>query len=132
MNTILELKNITKRFKGLVAVNDVSIAVKERQIHSLIGPNGAGKTTTVNIINGTLSATEGSVEFLGKNISGMPTYKIAQMGMGRTYQNIKLFGTMSVLQNMMVGAHHIGHKSGYNNGIFHSLDRKSTRLNSSH
>ena len=112
MKTILELQHVTKHFKGLVAVNDVSITVKERQIHALIGPNGAGKTTTVNMINGTLPTTEGTIEFLGKRIDGAPTYKIAQMGMGRTFQNIKMFGTLSVLENMMVGAHHIGMKSG--------------------
>lgn len=108
MSMLLETKNLTKRFGGLEAVKDVNIQVKEREIHALIGPNGAGKTTTLSMINGTLRPTAGEVLFQGNEITGKPTYVVANMGIGRTFQNIKQFGSMTVLENMMVGgmSHH--------------------------
>lgn len=105
MGDILNVSHLTKRFSGLVAVDDLSLTVKERQIHTLIGPNGAGKSTTINLITGVLKGDTGTITFDGKDISKTPTYKIAQMGLGRTFQNIKLFGAMSVIENLMVGAH---------------------------
>lgn len=112
MKTVLEIKNLTKRFEGLVAVKDVNITVKERQIHALIGPNGAGKTTTLSMINGTLEPTSGKILFGGQDITGMPAYKIAQKGLGRTFQNIKVFGSLTALENLMVGAMHNNNKGG--------------------
>ena len=105
MGEILNINHLTKRFSGLVAVNDLSLVVNERSIHTLIGPNGAGKSTTVNLITGVLKGDTGTITFNGKDITKEPTYKIAQMGLGRTFQNIKLFGAMSVIENLMVGAH---------------------------
>lgn len=105
MGEILSINHLTKRFSGLVAVNDLSLSVKERSIHTLIGPNGAGKSTTINLITGVIKGDTGSIIFDGKDITKEPTYKIAQMGLGRTFQNIKLFGAMTVIDNLMVGAH---------------------------
>ncbi|OUQ16999.1 ABC transporter ATP-binding protein [Lachnoclostridium sp. An14] len=101
--SVLEIQHLTKRFAGLVAVNDLSFAVKERSIHSLIGPNGSGKTTTINMIDGVFLPTEGKVIFNGVDITGKPTYEISRLGLGRTFQNIKLFNTLTVKENLMVG-----------------------------
>lgn len=102
---LLALKNVTKRFAGLVAVDDLSLTMYKRTIHGLIGPNGAGKTTTINLITGVLPPTEGSVTFDGQTISGKPTYQVARCGIGRTFQNIKVFPSMTLLENVMVGGH---------------------------
>lgn len=104
---ILDVRNATKKFGGLTAVNDLSITMRPRTIHALIGPNGAGKTTTINLITGVYPLTSGEVYFDGKKISGMPTYKIARQGIGRTFQNIKVFPTMTLLENVMVGGNEI-------------------------
>lgn len=105
MESLLKVTGITKKFQGLVAVDNVSIDMKEHTIHALIGPNGAGKTTTVNLITGVLPLTSGKVEFGGKDITGMTTHDIARQGIGRTFQNIKVFPTMTLLENVMVGGH---------------------------
>ena len=117
MKTVLKVSDITKRFEGLVAVRDVSLAVQERQIHALIGPNGAGKTTLLSMINGTLEPTSGTVEFCGKDITALPAHEVARSGLGRTFQNIKLFGSLTVLENLMMGAMH-NHNRG---GVLHML-----------
>lgn len=109
---ILEVQNLTKKFGGLVAVNDVSFQMNERTIHSLIGPNGSGKTTTINLIHGVFPPTSGRVMFNGKDITGKPNYELAKMGIGRTYQNIKLFKTMSVLDNLLVGGDYMFGEKG--------------------
>ncbi len=105
MSTILELKNVTKKFGGLTAVNDLSLNIEEGKIHALIGPNGSGKTTTLNMVSGALRVTEGSIFYRGKEISKMPEVEIARSGIGRTFQNIKLFSSMTALENVMVGGH---------------------------
>lgn len=102
---ILEIRDLTKTFGGLTAVDHVNITVKRGEVHSLVGPNGAGKTTTLSMINGTLPASSGSVYFDGKEITRENADRIARMGMGRTFQNIKLFPTLTVLENIMVGGH---------------------------
>jgi len=99
---MLEIANITKNFGGLTALDDIGIQVKEKQIYGLIGPNGAGKTTLFNIITGFLTATEGSIQFSGKELTRLPPNKIARLGIARTFQNIRLFGTMSVKENVLV------------------------------
>ena len=121
-NSILKLTGATKRFSGLVAVDSLDIDVKEHTIHALIGPNGAGKTTTVNLITGVLPLTAGKVEFLGQDVSKKKTYEIARMGIGRTFQNIKVFQTMTLLENVMVGGHQLT-KLGIVRGI---LDFRGT------
>ena len=105
MGTVLEIKNLTKRFGGLVAVNDLSMTITDNNIHALIGPNGSGKTTTINMISRVLNSDSGELLYKGEEISGKRTDEIAQMGIIRTFQNIRLFGTLSVIENLMVGHH---------------------------
>lgn len=109
---ILEINHLTKRFSGLVAVNDLSFCVEKRSIHALIGPNGSGKTTTINMIDGVFAPTGGSIVFDGQEITGKPTHEISRLGLGRTFQNIKLFHTLTVKENLMVGGHMFFAKEG--------------------
>lgn len=105
MEAVLELKNVVKRFSGLVAVDNLSIGMRERQIHALIGPNGSGKTTTINVINGALPIDAGRVFYRGQEITGRPMYQVARCGIARTFQNLKLYHSMSVRENLMIGGH---------------------------
>lgn len=105
--SILKLENITQEFGGLRALDNVSLEVKKQQIFGIIGPNGAGKTTLFNIITGIYQPTAGNLIFNGQIITGVPAFNIARMGIARTFQNIRLFGKLSVLDNVRVGAHGI-------------------------
>lgn len=105
MSAVLEVRGLTKKFSGLTAVSDLSFDMKPRTIHSLIGPNGSGKSTTINMITGALSITSGKVAYNGQTISGLPMHEVAQKGIGRTFQNLKLFTSMTVKENLMVGMH---------------------------
>lgn len=100
---ILEIKNITKSFGGVVAINDTSFHINKNEIFGLIGPNGAGKTTMFNIITGNYKPTSGNVVLNGKNITNRKNYKIVEYGIARTFQNIRLFSSMSVLDNVLIG-----------------------------
>ncbi|MCA1728079.1 MAG: ABC transporter ATP-binding protein [Actinobacteria bacterium] len=102
---ILDARGITKVFGGLVAVNAVNFDIPERAIVSLIGPNGAGKTTFFNMVSGLYKPTAGSFVFFGRDITRLGPHRRAQMGVGRTFQNIRLFGTMSSLDNVLTGMH---------------------------
>jgi branched-chain amino acid transport system ATP-binding protein len=104
MENILEVSGLTKRFHGLVAVNDVSFHLKRGEILGLIGPNGAGKTTLVSMVNGTLDPSGGELAFDGRSMRGVPAYRRAHLGIGRTFQVMKPFPGMSVLENVSVGA----------------------------
>lgn len=104
MTRMLELKNITKRFGGLSALSEVDLAVDIGEIVGLIGPNGAGKTTLFSVIAGYQTPEQGKVIFKGHNITGMQTHKIALMGIVRTFQVVKPFSGMNVLENIMVGS----------------------------
>jgi branched-chain amino acid transport system ATP-binding protein len=104
MDSILEVSGLTKRFHGLVAVNDVSFRLQRGEILGLIGPNGAGKTTLVSMVNGTLAPTAGDVVFEGKSVRALPAYRRAHLGIGRTFQIMKPFPGMSVLENASIGA----------------------------
>lgn len=103
-NTILNVEHLTKKFGGLVAVNDVSMHVDEGEIVGLIGANGAGKTTLFNMIAGAFAPTSGTITFQGTPIQGKPSYKICELGIGRTYQVVKPFRNLTVLENATVGA----------------------------
>ncbi len=103
MAPILIAKNVTKRFGGLVAVNDVSVEIPEKSIYSVIGPNGAGKTTFFNCITGFYTPEEGEILFQGRPIKGIPTDQITRRGISRTYQNIRLFANMTAIENILVG-----------------------------
>lgn len=99
---MLSLKNVSKSFGGVKAVNKCAFEVKENTITSLIGPNGAGKTTAFNIISGLTKPDTGTIKLANKNITGMPAYKIAQSGISRTFQLTKVFRNLSVRDNMLI------------------------------
>jgi branched-chain amino acid transport system ATP-binding protein len=103
---LLEARGVTKRFGGLTAVNDVDFAVPEKSIVAIIGPNGAGKTTFFNCMTGLYKPTTGTVVFDGHDITAKAPHIVTQHGVARTFQNIKLFKTMTVLENVHEGAHH--------------------------
>ncbi len=121
---LLEAKGICKRFGGLVAVNNMSLSVEKNSIVSLIGPNGAGKTTLFNLLTGFYDADEGNVVLDGQNINSVPTHNRIAKGMSRTFQNLRLFGKMTVLENVLVGYQS---KISYNgiNAVFNTASRKS-------
>lgn len=104
---LLEVNNVSLRFGGVRALTDVSFDVRPGELFSIIGPNGAGKTSMLNCISGRYSPTEGDIMFEGRKVTKLsPNYR-ANMGIGRTFQNLALFGHMSVLDNIMVGRHHL-------------------------
>lgn len=114
---ILELKDVTKKFGGLTAVDGVNLKVEENQICALIGPNGAGKTTVFNMITGAYQVTSGDVVFNSENICGKKPHQIVEKGIARTFQNIRLFKSATVLENVMTGFH-CKTKTGMFNVIF--------------
>lgn len=125
---LLEIKQLEKRFGGLQAVSDVSFTVNEGSIKAVIGPNGAGKTTMFNLIAGSLPATSGSVRFNGAELIGKKPYQVAGLGVARTFQNIKMFSSMTALENVMVGRH-IQSRAGFmasmfNMGWTHSEEKR--------
>ena len=101
----LELKNVTMRFGGITAVNELDMAIPKGMIAGLIGPNGAGKTTAFNVISGFYTPTDGTVLFDGQAITGTPPHLICKAGIARTFQNIRLFDSMTVLENVMISKH---------------------------
>lgn len=104
MSAILEVSHVTRRFAGLVAVNDVSFTLNQGEILGVIGPNGAGKTTLVSLISGTLPPSSGEISFEGHPIETLPAYRRARLGIGRTFQIMRPFPGLSVLDNVAVGA----------------------------
>jgi branched-chain amino acid transport system ATP-binding protein len=102
---LLELRNVTRRFGGVVALNDVSLSVEEGEIAGLIGPNGAGKTTAFNVITRLYKPDEGDVVLAGESLLSTPTHKVVRRGIARTFQNVELFPSLTVLENVLVGAH---------------------------
>jgi branched-chain amino acid transport system ATP-binding protein len=115
---ILEAVNITKQFGGLTAVSDVNFTLPERSIVSIIGPNGAGKTTFFNMLTGFYRPTLGSIAFESRNITGARPDIVMKAGMARTFQNIRLFATMTAVENVMIGEH-----SRMKAGLFGSIVR---------
>jgi len=111
-DTILETKNLTMRFGGLTAVKAFSAAIPRGGIVGLIGPNGAGKTTCFNMITGFYRPSEGQVLFLGRDITGTPPHRVCKSGIARTFQNIRLFGNETALENVMIGCH-LRQKTGW-------------------
>ncbi len=116
MNGLLEIRGLTKAFGGLVAVKDFSLQLEPGALTGLIGPNGAGKTTVFNMITGMIVPTSGAVLFQGRDIVGLKPFEIYRLGISRTFQNIRLFGELSVLDNVRVAYHH---RSGA--GLFDAL-----------
>ena len=113
---LLVVQGVTKNFGGVKPAQNVSFRLQRGHIHALIGPNGAGKSTMINMLTGLIDATEGSIRFLGQEVAGQPVHSICCMGMGRTFQNLRLFAELSVLDNVMLGRH-----SRMTNGFFASL-----------
>lgn len=116
LEPMLSVSGLTRSFGGLVAVNNVSFAVNQNEIFGLIGPNGAGKTTLFNLISGLIPPSSGQLLYQGKSIAKLRPHKIAKLGIARTFQNIRLFGTLSALENIVV-ARHIHTKSNVFNGV---------------
>jgi branched-chain amino acid transport system ATP-binding protein len=102
---LLEVSDVTKRFGGLTAVKSLSMRVPQGALYGLIGPNGAGKTTVFNLLTGVYDPTEGRILFAGEDVAGRPPYEIAARGIARTFQNIRLFTDMTVIENVMTARH---------------------------
>jgi branched-chain amino acid transport system ATP-binding protein len=115
--TLLKLDNLTMKFGGVTALNEVTLEVKEGEILALIGPNGAGKTTVFNVITGVYQATSGSITFDGASIGGKKRHEITGLGIARTFQNIRLFGDMTALENVIT-ATDVHKKSGLIGALF--------------
>ncbi|MFO1117197.1 MAG: branched-chain amino acid ABC transporter ATP-binding protein/permease [Beijerinckiaceae bacterium] len=108
--SVLETQKLSKHFGGLKAVDEVDIAVRRGSVHALIGPNGSGKTTTLNVLSGLYTATSGSVMLDGRDITKLPAHKRTEAGLGRTFQNIRLFRSMTALENVVIGAERPGNR----------------------
>jgi branched-chain amino acid transport system ATP-binding protein len=115
--SILKLENVTMQFGGVTALNDVSFEIKKQEILGLIGPNGAGKTTVFNVITGVYQLTKGDIKFEGKSVKGKKRYRITNSGIARTFQNIRLWGDMTALENVIT-ATDTHKKSGLMSGLF--------------
>ncbi|MGI6550761.1 MAG: ABC transporter ATP-binding protein [Syntrophomonadales bacterium] len=125
---ILEVKNVSQEFGGLRALDRVNIAIEKGEIFGLIGPNGAGKTTLFNLITGIYRPTSGEVLFEGRSIGGIKPHRIAEAGIGRTFQNIRLFKKLSALDNVRVGMHSVS-RAGFVSAMFHApWARKQERI----
>lgn len=111
MSAILDVQNVTRRFAGLIAVNNVSFSLRPKEILGIIGPNGAGKTTLISLISGTIEPSSGDILFEGRSINTLQTYRRARIGIGRTFQIMRPFPGLSVLDNVAVGAL-FGHGGG--------------------
>jgi branched-chain amino acid transport system ATP-binding protein len=103
---LLEIKDLTQRFGGLIAVNDFEVALEGRELNALIGPNGAGKTTVFNLVSGFYQPTSGSITINGVNTKGMKPHQVTALGVARTFQNIRLWNDMTVLDNIRVSQHY--------------------------
>ena len=130
MTALLDLRAVTRRFGGLVAVDAVNLAVPVGSIYAVIGPNGAGKTTLFNLITGIYQVSDGAISFDGSDLKGLKPHLITKRGIARTFQNIRLFPNMSALENVMVGAD-AHHRSGVVSAIFgigsHAADERDGR-----
>jgi branched-chain amino acid transport system ATP-binding protein len=118
-DTVLAITNLNRYFGGLKAVSNFNMVINKHELVGLIGPNGAGKTTVFNLITGMYSPTSGSIKFLGEEISNLKPHQIAQQGVTRTFQNIRLFSSLSVLDNVRI-AYHYKIDYGIAHAIFHS------------
>src|SRR4051794_10225555 len=124
---MLELNHVSRSFGGLQALKEVSLNVPNHQIIGLIGPNGAGKTTLINIISGLDHPTSGTIQFKGQNIHNLAPHQVARLGIARTYQNIRLFGDMTALENLLISQHHRGKASILDTLIFSVRYRNEER-----
>ena len=114
---VLHIEHLTMRFGGVVAVNDLSMDINQGEIVALIGPNGAGKTTAFNMVTGVYQPTEGRISLLGRDITGKRPDEITKLGVARTFQNIRLFSSMTVFDNVLT-AHHLRRTSNFLTATF--------------
>lgn len=119
MNPLLEARGLGKRFGGLRALSEVGFDIQTDEIYGLIGPNGAGKTTLFNVLTGLYVPEEGQCIFAGENLIGAKPHEVAQFGLARTFQNIRLFGNLSALENVMIGRH-VRTRAGLFGAILHN------------
>ncbi len=124
--SMLDVDNVSVRFGGIIALDGLSFTIDDGQICGLIGPNGAGKTTMFNVISRIYSATSGTVRFRGTDLLAVPAHGIAKLGIARTFQNLALFPTMTLLENVMVGAHSQG-RAGFVRATFHLGTQRAER-----
>lgn len=124
---MLTLTNVSRQFGGLAALTNVNMTVPQGKITGLIGPNGAGKTTLINNISGLDHPTSGTIQFAGADISKAPPHRIAQLGIARTYQNIRLFGEMTALENLLISQHKRGSATAFEAMIFAPRYRREER-----
>ena len=124
---ILEVKNLAVRFSGITAIDDLSFEIEKGSISSLIGPNGAGKTSAFNCLTGFYKATEGQILFEGQPLDGLKPYEITYKGIVRTFQNVRLFKNMTVLENVMSGAHRTSKQSVLGALLRHPAERREER-----
>lgn len=129
MCTTLKLTSLSRHFGGLKVLQDVNLEIPQGGIFGLIGPNGAGKTTVFNLITGLLPPTGGRIEFNGQNLAGLQPHEITRLGIGRTFQNIRIFKDMSLVENVMVGLHGQLHYGALgllaSSGLFRSEERRA-------
>ena len=124
MDNILQVDNLTIKFGGLTAVDEVSFAQKSGEILSLIGPNGAGKTTLFNLLTGVYSPTYGRIMFREKNVTKLKAHERARFGMARTFQNIRLFTGMTVLENVLAACPQVNREGVFRSAFFHNAKRR--------
>ena len=124
---LMQVTGLTMRFSGITAIEDLSFDVQEGSITSLIGPNGAGKTSAFNCLTGFYKATEGDIVYDGKSLIGLKPYKITHLGIIRTFQNVRLFKNMTVLENVMSGAHSISKQAVLGALLRHPAARREER-----
>lgn len=124
---VLSVRGATKRFGGLIAVNNIDFDVTEHQVMGLIGPNGSGKSTTLNLISGALKPTAGTISLRGTPISGLPAEKITRRGVSRTFQLVRLLPSMTVLENVVAGAV-FGHRRRWGQEARHEAERLLERV----
>ena len=124
---VLEARHMTRRFGGLIAVNDVSFDVREGEIFGLIGPNGAGKTTLFNLMTGLTPPSSGTLTYRGRTVTGLAPHRVAGLGISRTFQNIRLFRGLSALENVKI-AQHIRTRAGLWQGVFGTTRPEEVRV----
>ena len=125
--TVLETIGLTKTFGGLIAVDGVDLKVEEGEIRALIGPNGSGKTTLLNCVSGVYKPTSGQVIFMGRPVGGLPPHTLTRRGIGRTFQDIRLFTSLTVQENVMVALHHQKQATMAEDGLALPRSRKEER-----
>ena len=125
--TLLQLSNVTRRFGGLIAVDNMSFDVKEHEVLGLIGPNGSGKTTTMNLISGALKVTSGTISMQGRRLSSMPAHQISRSGVARTFQLVRTLPGLSIIDNVISGAA-FGHRQRWGSDARYHAEALLDRL----